>query len=538
MKVFFLSLLFLLIACSAKNKDLSNETTKGHEELYSHPDSPDKVKSNLKRLVIAATNDIHAHFGPVTVEFDDKQNKGKQAIQVGGVDYISAYFKILKEVYGSVLLVDSGDLLPSGPKDLEYARQFYNELDYDAVTIGLSDFTLPLPKGPRSLIQDFAKDSKVPVLLSNLFELKTARAVEWPGTKSYELKEINGIKVGILGIIPNDVVALTPIDNRIGLFVENMVQNTLRNARLLRSLGANIVIVLTHQGVECGKEIAKAKKLPLAKVNFEPEKSDVCDMSGVMGEYLQRLPPQLVDVIIGGRNHQKMANYYNGTLLLSSFPEGKSFSFAEFYFDAKTNKLLKEQTVVKQPVMFCHEFFKETDDCYTEDSTVDHKPKVAAEFLGKEIKPDDQLKKKFAKFYSPSAASDWKPDTKVLEQFGADIIFFPEGQDRSQLVTVEVSGKDLKRSLERRFNDKRGADWIPNPYLRASGRLYLRVKNEPIDNAKTYRILSDVQSLQQDRTMRRLISASSTRSFVEYSWDLVESDGDVVSETLAAPQRQ
>jgi 2',3'-cyclic-nucleotide 2'-phosphodiesterase (5'-nucleotidase family) len=538
MKVFLLSLVILLVACSAKNKDINNQTAKGHEELYSHPNSPDKVGSKLKRLVIAATNDVHGHYGPVTISFEDKQNKGKQEIQVGGVDYIAAYFKILKQVYGNVLLVDSGDILPAQPKDVDYARQFYNELNYDAVTVGLSDFTLPLPKGSRSLVQDFAKDSKVPVLLSNLFELKTARAVEWPGTKAYELKEINGIKVGILGIVPNDIVELTPIDNRIGLYVENMVQNTLRNARLLRSLGAQIVIVLTHQGVECGKNIAKAQKLPLTKVNFEPERSAVCDMSGVMGEYLTRLPPHLVDVIIGGRNHQKMANYYNGILLLSSFPEGRSFSYAEFFFDAKTNKLLKEQTVVKQPVMFCHEFFKETDDCYTEDPSVDHKAKVVAEFLGKEIRPDEEFKKKFAKFYSPSAASDWKPDASALKRFEADVVFFPTTAGNSQLVTVELSGKELKRSLERKFNDNRQEDWIPNPYRIEGRKLYLRVKSESIDNAKTYRILTDVKSLQHDRMLRRLIPAASTRTFTEHSWNTLAQDGDEVSQALAAPQRQ
>lgn len=543
MKRFHLAILILIAACSAKNKDIHNQTQKGHEELYASPDAPAKVKNKLKRIVIAATNDIHGQYAPSLIEFEDKDNKGKQAIQVGGVQFISSYFKILKETYDHVLLVDSGDIFPQNSKDLDYARKFYQEMGYDAISIGLSDFNLQLPKGTSStveMIKDFAKGSKVPLLLSNLYDLKTARAVEWKGTKSYEIKEIGGIKVGILGIIPNDITSLTPIDNRVGLYVENMLQNTLRYARLVRSLGAQMVVVLTHQSVECGRKIAKAQNLPLSKVNFEPEKADACEMNGIMGEYLTRLPPHLVDVVVGGRNHQKMANFFNGTLLLSGFPEGRSFSYAEFYFDSQSGKIQKDKTVVKQPVMFCHEFFKETSDCYTEDPSVDHKPKIPAEFLGKEIKPDESIKQKFQKFFAPASAQVFQPVIEnLLNRFEAQLAFMPRGHGTSQLVTISLTGHQLKKILDERYNQGKSAEWLPQVFETQGKSLHIKINDEMIQPEKTYRVLADLESLQQDRLLKKFITAELTKSLVEHSWNSIAmEDADAISHQLSAPQRQ
>src|SRR5690606_23644073 len=178
------------------------------------------------------------------------------------------YFSILREYYKNVVLVDSGDLLADANSG-KTVNDFYSFLNYDAMTIGLRDFNIKVPESIGSsanLFKNFAKVGKVPLLVSNLYELKTARVVEWEGTKPYIIKEVNGVKVGILGLIPDDIVGQTPVNNRVGLFVENMLQSTLRHARLLRSLGAEVIVVITHQGIDFASELAHKSKLPLMKV--------------------------------------------------------------------------------------------------------------------------------------------------------------------------------------------------------------------------------------------------------------------------------
>src|SRR5690606_34591581 len=125
---------------------------------------------------------------------------------------------------------------------------------------------------------------------------------------------------------------------RVGLFVENMIQNTLRQARLLRSLNADIIVVLTHLGMPCGHEQAQEKRLHLEKVNFRPREQGVCDLSSPLGSYLERLPPGLVDVVVGGRHHEKMANFVKDVLVLSGPEKGKGMIYAEFLVDTKKRK--------------------------------------------------------------------------------------------------------------------------------------------------------------------------------------------------------
>ncbi len=542
MRFIFFALLLIIVGCSAKRKD-GNQTQNGHEELYSMPEAlvEDKETKDLKRIVLVSTNDIHGHYGPLTLEVKDNESDKVHSLKLGGVDYLSGYLSILKENFPHTVLVDSGDIFATSPRKMNAVSRFYENFNYDALTFGLGDFNLRHPRStpPKSsLLQEFAKKVKTPVVLSNLYDLKTARGVEWKGVKPYVIKEVNGIKVGILGIVPDDIVSLTPLDNRVGLYVENMVQNTLRYARLVRSLGAELIVVLTHQGIHCGKEIAEAKKLPLKKVNFEPEKSDVCTMNGVMGQYIDRLPPKLVDVIVGGRHHEKMANIVKGMVIQSGFENGQSLSFSEFFFDGKGN-LLPEKTVVHQPVLICHDFFKETKDCYWEDPSVDHTKRVAARFLGQEVKPDDKMREKFKKFFVALQATPVKnhETQHLLKAFSTDIVLTPSKNTHSQLVTIEINGGALEKILEEKFNAGETSGWAPTSFVIQEKKLKLEIAGRPLERDRNYKILSDLETLQSDFELKPYINHSLTRTHTTLSWNELDFT-DEVNSSMASTQRQ
>ncbi len=530
-----LLLIFLIAGCSFKKDQIENQTHKGHEELYSSPKAISvEDNENVKRIVIAGTNDVQGKYSTQTLFFRDNYSQDKQSVHVGGIKTIEGYFNILRKKYNNVVMVDSGDIFSGS--DLDSVKNFYDTLKYDAVTIGLHDFNLKLPASISSsanLFKNFAQSSSTTLLLSNLYELKTARVVEWPGTKPYLIKEVGGVKVGIIGLIPDDIIPQTPVNNRVGFFVENMLQSTLRHARLMRSLGADIIVVLTHQGVNCGHELAANEKLPLNKVNFEPLRPNLCDLNGAMGEYLMRLPPQLVDVVVGGRHHEKMANFVNGTLLLSSFENGKSFSFAEFFINVKDKKILRDQTVVHQPIMFCHEFFKETNDCYTEDPTVNHKLRVPAHFLGEPVIPDVTSKNE--------DVSDKKiVETEInhaLNLFNADISFIPPTSKESQLLVIELSGNDLIQLLEENYNESLTSHWVPSPFSLQGEHLQLLVSGETIQASKTYKLLSDLEALQKHPILKREILKSNTKTLPHFSWNDLPKDGDDVSVRMSAINR-
>ncbi|MCM2350584.1 MAG: hypothetical protein NDI69_11245 [Bacteriovoracaceae bacterium] len=515
---------------------------KGHDKLYAEPDAPTliELEPHEKRLVIASTNDVHGNYRPELVSFKDEHQKDSQYTRIGGVDVINNYFKILRQTYSNVVLVDSGDIF-SNAGQISMTREFYSFLKYDALTVGLRDFNLKVPAqiGKSSdMFQNFAMASDVPLIMSNLYDLKTARGVEWKGTKSHHIKDIAGIRVGIIGLIPDDIVNQTPVNNRVGLFVENMLQSTLRHARLLRSLGADLIVVLSHQGLDCYSELSAKEKLSPLKVNFEPTAEGVCETQSVLGQFLERLPPHLVDVVIGGRNHQKMANYVNGTLVMSGFPDGKSFNYAELVIDTKTNKIVQEKSVVHQPVFFCHDFFKTTNDCFTEDTSVNHKERIPATFLGKPIERDLSLEKKFPGLSGDKTALHQHTINvpQSLAFFKADISFVPQNSGETQLYIIVMKGRDLLRILEEEYNLNRKDLWQPSPFAFDNSELTITISGNELKMDGEYRVLTDLESLQNHYSLLNHFGKLKSEALANFSWKSVTAE-DSVTSTLAAQTR-
>lgn len=524
-----LGFLLLLGSCSFK-KD--NQKLSGHEELYSRPDEPSLTSLGEfeRRLVIASTNDIQGNYLPKTDTFEDKHNKNQQQITIGGIDTMKQYFAALRNTYKNVVLVDSGDIF-SLAASYKVTSQFYEELDYDAVTVGLRDFNLKVPTtigNSTNLFKKFAEETKVPLVLSNLYELKTARGVEWKGTQSHLLKDVGGVKVGMIGLIPDDVIPQTPVQNRVGLFVENMLQSTLRHARLLKSLGADVIVVITHQGLDCQSKLLEETKLPAGKINFDPKKENVCDLNSGLGQYLERLPPNLVDVVVGGRSEMKMANQVNGIILLSGFAEGKAFNMAELIVDTKSKKVLKEKSIIHQPVYFCQEFFKETSDCFLEDTTIDHSKRIPAKFLGKQIVPMKS---------SPSVKNQTKIEWEViptLQKYESDIAFASESSGDTQLMIVKLKGKELRNILEADYNNHGAKSWKPSPFTISNDELSITLNGLDISESEDYEILSDLESLQQHPLLSSKISNPDSKSLVNVSWN---SEEDTIAVQMSAIAR-
>ncbi len=541
MKYFTLICLALLSACSFKKNLLENQIKDGHTELYAEPDEVENKKvKGFKRVVIASTNDISGHYQGHTLEIKDQHHDDPQFIKIGGIDFISPYFKILRQEYGPVLLVDSGNLFSPKASEMSFVRDFYSELGYDAFTIGLKDFNLKLPSNYSSsgdFFKDFASRSKTPLLLSNLYDLKTAKLVEWTGTLPSLLKEVNGVKIGLLGILPDELVAQTTVDDRVGLYLDNMLQAALRQARHLRSLGAEMIVVLTNQSLKCGEEMAQNLNLPIPKVNFEPTKTDLCDLNAPLGQFLNRLPPDLIDVVIGGRNGMKTANFIGNTLIMNGFEDGKSFSYAEFFFDAKSGKINRSKTIVHQPVMFCQEFFKETKDCFHEDPSVDHRSRTKAKFLGHEVTPDSSLHQKFH-YYLNRRSSQSTPFLQdvfsILNSHGGDISFTSGLHGEARLALVDLTGAELTKILESDFNEGMERRWIPSPFRLVGKNLRLSIKGLEISPIQHYKVLADMEDLQSHGLLKSFISRPENKRLHHVTWNDSETESDVISTSLSA----
>jgi 2',3'-cyclic-nucleotide 2'-phosphodiesterase (5'-nucleotidase family) len=542
MIIYLLFVIFFASSCSFKKDILSNQIPKGHSELYS---SPNNIKtqsdSRYKRIVIAATNDIQGNFYPSTLKFNDQHNKSEQEIQIGGVEFISSYFKVLKQKYSDILLLDSGNIFPEDPKEISHVKDFYLEMGYSALTLGIDDFNQKIPKNFKDyneFIKDFSQSSGVPLLVNNLWDIKKAKPVDWPGTHPHLIKEMNGIKIGIIGIIPDDMISQTSLDTRKGIFLENMTQSTLRLARTLRSQGAEMIVVITHQCILCGEELAQNLNLPLSKVNFQPKKIGQCNLANSTGEWIKRLPPQLVDLIITGRTNHKTANYIGETLIMNGFSQGRGFSHAEFFFDSKTGKLNKEKTVVHQPTYFCRSFFKETNDCYSEDSTVDHKDLINAKFLGEVIKPDENLAPSLKKYLIKNNLTVMSFLPTIQSQrmaLDGDLSYASGKNADSKLVALELTGKDIIDLLEKDYNNfRRKKNWYPSPFILRGDKLELLINGLSINSNAKYKIIANIKDINHHHDLKGHLQKPTTQSFIHLSWRDQIDQQDELSSAMSA----
>lgn len=389
--------LLILSSCTLFKKN--NEKAQGHSQLYSDPETDNAVSisSNEKRLVIVATHDLKGQLEARQVKVEDVHSPEKTLISVGGLEVFARYLEILRETYPSeVVLVDSGNSIAGSFLARESRGNAifatYEQMKYDAVSLAAPD----LSAGPKlktsapanKWLPEIIKRYETPLVTSNLIDLKTTQPVAWGKSTPQLLKEINGVKVGFVSLFPDDLPKKLGAGVLNGLYVEPAIQALLKQSRALRLKGANVIIMTMYGGLKCGEERALKKNLPVSKVNFDPKDPGACDLDSPLGKFLQEIPPGSVDVVITGGASNKVANFVNGIPVIQAFNDGSSFARVDLVWHTRDNEIVTEKTLIHQPTRLCHRFFKKTEDCYTEDSSVDHREQIPARYLKQPIFPE------------------------------------------------------------------------------------------------------------------------------------------------------
>lgn len=143
-----------------------------------------------RKLTVLYTNDLHAHFEPHIVPWVDKSRK------VGGFASIAALVKKEKALNAHTVYLDAGDSF-AGPYVSSLTRgeaviDAMNHLGLDAGCVGNHEFDY----GWENALEQFRK-AKFPLLNGNIF-LKGTNKLHW--NNPYIIKEVNGIRLGIIGL--------------------------------------------------------------------------------------------------------------------------------------------------------------------------------------------------------------------------------------------------------------------------------------------------------------------------------------------------
>jgi 5'-nucleotidase/UDP-sugar diphosphatase len=207
--------------------------------------SLDQTEAQPKQLVILHTNDMHASFVPHEAYWVKQTPKP----MVGGFKELSFAVDSIRKIFPAALLLDAGDVMTGNPITERTYRGAYggalfemmNLIGYDAWCPGNHDFDVS-----QENLRLLTGIARFPTLCANIVN---AEGVRLPNTSPYVIIEKNGLRIGIIGVISQELYQLVNQNNLVGLKVLSPVETLQKYADELLPK-TDMIIALTHQGFD------------------------------------------------------------------------------------------------------------------------------------------------------------------------------------------------------------------------------------------------------------------------------------------------
>src|SRR5215467_12233581 len=285
-------------------------------------------------LSVVGTNDLHGGV----LEADGR----------GGLALLDGYLHNLRGARardgGAVVLLDAGDLfqgtLESNLNEGEVVIAAYNAIGYDAAAIGNHEFDFGpsgpsvFPQGPeddpRGALRARASQAHFPFLAANIIDKNTGRPVSWDHVKPSTMLNVNGVKIGVVGLATTETLGATLSANTGDLAIAPLAPALEAEARRLREAGATIVIATAHAGGRCTK--------------FDnPADVSSCEPNAEIFGVARALPSGLVDGIVAGHRHEGIAHEVAGIPIISAFSNGRAFGRVDLTVDRTSGRVIAKR---------------------------------------------------------------------------------------------------------------------------------------------------------------------------------------------------
>ncbi len=332
-------------------------------------------------ITLVGINDLHgALLDRPVVSTDTSPRKG-------GAAMISAYVQAIRaENPDGTLLVDAGDML-QGPLLCNHfegapVADFYKHVQVEAAALGNHEFDYG-PVGPSSRVEkdgddplgaleQFAARGGYPILAANVRAKGDGALPDYmPPT---HLVEVKGVKVGLIGLAPEDTPSVTAKDNIVGLDFDAVGPVVEREVKALREAGAEVIVVLGHLDGGCRGD----GRWPPVK-DCTPDGELVGVLDGADGE---------VDAVLLGHRHVWISSMVDGVAVTESGSRGRALSRIDLYIDAETRRADRARTEVHEPIALCEQMPEDGHSCF------DYKAKgpwYPAVYNDRPIQPDAEV---------------------------------------------------------------------------------------------------------------------------------------------------
>lgn len=283
-------------------------------------------------IEIISTNDLHGNIAPQKAWF---MNPNFPPDIVGGAGlkyYVEESRKISDE---EILIFDAGNFFQGHPYGMSNGGMniidWMNDVGYTALVPGVDDFVL----GAKNL-NKLANEANFPFLMSNI--ICDDCPLKSKNIKQYLIKNIDGLKIGVIGIVNTSIPDLTSSINILGIEFENSIFSIEKWVEFLKNQDVDSIIILTSSGVPYDRE-DKYKSLndDIDNNLINPYESNF-DALGIA-----RFSEGIDIIISGGVSKGYNSPWYDPythTYVFQNFGNGTGFGHFKMIFDYQ-NKIFK-----------------------------------------------------------------------------------------------------------------------------------------------------------------------------------------------------
>ncbi|KAJ51131.1 2',3'-cyclic-nucleotide 2'-phosphodiesterase (5'-nucleotidase family) [Clostridium tetanomorphum] len=260
------------------------------------------------------------------ISFNDYHGVVKESGKDLGIAKFAAAINNLKKENKNTIVVSGGDLYQgTALSNLNYGAPVNEMIKYIGVTasaVGNHEFDWGTER-----IANWAKEGGFDFLASNIYDKKTGKPVDW--AKPYKIVEIDGIKIGFIGLAtPETLFKTKPTNVQNTEFKDASVAAKEWNKKLrsgeLKEGKADVVIALTHLG------------------SFQDNKTKV-----ITGEAADLAKANVgVDAIISAHTHLPVSGEVNKIPIVQGNKNGRAYVKLEVAFNTKTNKVTIEPAFI------------------------------------------------------------------------------------------------------------------------------------------------------------------------------------------------
>lgn len=291
--------------------------------------------SEYQRIMIMYTNDIHGGIPRTEATFMNPQFPPK----IGSAPAIARIAKKVRETAEAegfgVLLIDEGDFFSGTPVGSKNAGktvvEFMNGAGYDLLTVGNHDFDKSYTE-----LRKRTQEANFPFLGANIVNSETGEVVDF--LKPYIIKEMFGIKIGILGLGTSVTPSMSFPEHLENITFLPEITTAKKWIPIIKEEGADIIILSTHSWTPYERDKAAAE---LHENILRGEWPDENKLGAPGMEIAVSVPG--IDVMFTGHVHKGFPEPYedpiNHTLIFQNFANGTNLGMVNFYIHKETKTL-------------------------------------------------------------------------------------------------------------------------------------------------------------------------------------------------------